>query len=205
VEPDDRINLSKSTSGDIVPTGAGPAGESADFAAEGVDVGDFRQGTEGSRLALARYLVGRVVLDYLTYWFYLVAVLVLAVGGLAWWLVSPWLGVPIVIIGFGVLLVRAAFAKLVALVTGAAFFGPIEQRLMALVSDTGGDVRRELRRVGLPSHSWTLPLLPIRFIGRRRAETIRRIRQIQLERVVSASRVDELHLVLRDAGVLRRR
>ncbi len=168
------------------------------------EVGDFRQGTESSRWALGNYLVGRVVLEYLGRWFTLVAVVLLALGALAWWQVSAWLGVPLVLVGFSVLGIRSLFVKLVGALTGAGRFGPLEDRMMALVADTRGDVRRELRRVGLPSRAWTLPLLPIRLLGRRRATTVRRIRQIELERVVSKSRVDELHLLLRDAGVTRR-
>jgi len=67
------------------------------------------------------------------------------------------------------------------------------------VSDTHGDVLRELRRLGLPSHLWTLPLLALRLAGRRRAETFERLRAFDIDRAVPKARLDELHLLLRDA------
>ena len=58
----------------------------------------------------------------------------------------------------------------------------------------------ELRRIGLPGRVWTLPLLAVRLLGRRRrGETLERLRTFELERAVPRSRLDELHLLLRRA------
>jgi hypothetical protein len=163
---------------------------------EGPEVGDFRQGTPGSRWALGRYLVGRAVVAYLDRALYVLAILVLGLGAAAWWLVSAWLGVPLVLVGLAVLGVRGLVATLVRGLTGTPKSGPADQRLNLLVDETRADVRRELRRIGLPSRSWTLPLLAIRLAGRRRAETFQKLREFRADNVVSASRVDELHLLL---------
>jgi hypothetical protein len=169
---------------------------------DGPEVGDFRQGTPASRWALGRYLVGRSVIGYVDRFLYVLAVVILALGALAWWLVSPWLGVPIVLIGLGVLAVRAIAGALIRGLTGAGQFGPEDERLRSLVADTGGDVRRELRRIGLPNRPWTLPLLALRLVGRRRAQTLQRLREFRADNVVPAARVDELHLLLRQNGRL---
>ena len=59
---------------------------------------------------------------------------------------------------------------------------------------------RELRRIGLPGRVWTLPLLAFRlFSSRRRQDTLARLRTFQVERAVPRARLDELHLVLREA------
>jgi hypothetical protein len=163
---------------------------------EGPEVGDFRQGTPGSRWALGRYLVGRAVVAYLDRALYVLAILVLGLGAAAWWLVTAWLGVPLVLVGLAVLGVRALVATLVRGLTGTPKSGPADQRLNLLVDETRADVRRELRRIGLPSRPWTLPLLGIRLAGRRRAETFQKLREFRADNVVSASRVDELHLLL---------
>jgi hypothetical protein len=169
---------------------------------DGPEVGDFRQGTPGSRWALGRYLVGRAVIGYVDRFLYVLAVVILVLAALAWWLVSPWLGVPLLLIGLGVLGVRALAAALIRGLTGAGQFGPSEDRLRALVADTGGDVRRELRRIGLPSRPWTLPLLVVRLLGKRRVQTLQRLREFRADNVVPAARVDELHLLLRRNGLL---
>ena len=64
-----------------------------------------------------------------------------------------------------------------------------------------GDVLRELRRVGLPGHMWTLPLLVVRLIrSARRADTVERLRAFELARVVPKPPLDEMFLLLRQAG-----
>jgi hypothetical protein len=80
--------------------------------------------------------------------------------------------------------------------TEADRYGQLETRLRALVSDTRGDVLRELRRVGLPSHTVTLPLLAIRLIGKRRKPTLARMREFDITRAVPKARLDELHMLL---------
>lgn len=161
------------------------------------EVGDFRQGSEGSRWLLGRYLLGRVIGEFVS-GALLVVVIALAAFAIAMYFVSPtWLAVLIGLLALAVLVVRVLFAAVLRRFSGAAMFGPVEARMRPLVSDTRADVRRELRRLGLPSRVWTMPLLAWRLRRRRRADTLRRFREFDAARVVPDSRVDELHLLVR--------
>lgn len=163
------------------------------------DVGDFRQGSQLSRWALARYLVGRAIAESVGKGLLLLAILLLGVAAACKWaLHSTVLAVLVAIVAIAVLVLRAALRAILRRLTAVDRYGPTEARLRRLVSDAHGDVLRELRRAGLPSHSWTLPLLAVRLVGRRRAETVRRLRSFDVDRAVPQSRLDELHMVLRD-------
>ena len=99
-----------------------------------------------------------------------------------------------------VLLFRALLLGIVRRLTGFRHYGPIEERMTALVADTRSDVLRELRRIGLPGRMWTLPLFVFRFLGRdRRRVTLERLLQFEVGRAVPQSRLDELHLLIRTA------
>lgn len=175
--------------------GSGPGGTGPD----GYEIGDFRPGSPGSRWALGRYLVGRAIAEYVSRALLVAALLVLALAGLLFWAGPTWAAVLILLVGLSVLAVRGLLVAVLRRVSGHAYFGPIEKRMRALVGDTGKDVRRELRRIGLPSRVWTLPLLVTRLAGRRRAETAQRLRAFELDRVVPKARLDELHLLVRSA------
>ena len=55
-----------------------------------------------------------------------------------------------------------------------------------------------LRAIGLPSRTWTMPVLAWRLARRkRRAETLERMRRFEVDRVVPAARLDALHLIVR--------
>jgi len=106
----------------------------------------------------------------------------------------------VAVIALGVLLMRALMLAVLRRLTAAGQYGPLEDRLRALVSDTRSDVLRELRRIGLPGHTWTLPLLGVRlFRSSRRQDTFDRLRTFQLDNAVPKARLDELHLLLRSA------
>ena len=171
------------------------------FGAPGIDVGAFEQGSPASRWALARYLVGRAVLESVSRSLFVVAVLVLALAAVVEFALHwTFLAVVIAIVGFGVLALRALLRAVLARLMAAGQIAPLEQRLRALVAETRADVRRELRRIGLPSHSWTLPLFAFRLFSRtRRPDTVARLRAFDIDNVVSPARVDELHLLLRNA------
>lgn len=161
------------------------------------DVGEFRQGSPLSRWALARYLVGRAIGESVGSTLLVVAVVLLGVAALAQWVVhSTLLAVLIAIVAVGVLLIRAVLRAVLRRLTEADRYGPLETRLRELVSDTRGDVLRELRRVGLPSHTITLPLLAVRLIGKRRKATLDRMREFDITRAVPKARLDELHMLL---------
>ena len=173
-----------------------PSGEDEWLSAD--EVGEFRQGSPLSQWALARYLVGRAIGESVGHMLLVVAVVLLALAaGCEWGLHSTFLAVVFGVLALTVLLVRAALRMILRRLTEADRYGPIETRLRALVSDTRADVLRELRRVGLPSHTVTLPLLALRLLGRRRRATLTRMREFDISRAVPKQRLDELHLLLR--------
>jgi hypothetical protein len=161
------------------------------------EVGEFRQGSPLSRWALARYLVGRAIGESVGSTLLIVAVVLLALAAVGQWVLhSTLLAVLIAIVAVGVLLIRAVLRAVLRRLTEADRYGPLEARLRELVSDTRGDVLRELRRVGLPSHTITLPLLALRLIGKRRKTTLTKLREFDIARAVPKSRLDELHMLL---------
>ena len=168
---------------------------------ENIDVGAFEQGSPLSRWALARYLVGRVLTEAVGNALMLTAIVLLVLAALAQFgLHSTLLCVLLVILAIGVLLVRFVLLAIVRRLTGFAQFGPLEDRMTALVDDTSKDVMRELRRIGLPGRTFTLPLLAFRFVGReRRADTLTKLKQFDTERAVPKARLDEVHILLRQA------
>jgi hypothetical protein len=164
------------------------------------EIGDFEQGSPLSRWALSRYLVGRAIAESVSRTLLVIALIVLAVAAaLQWGLHSTFLTVVAVVLAVFVLLVRWVLRAVLRRLTAADHYGPIEARLRGLVSDTRTDVWKELRRAGLPSRTLTLPLLALRLLGKRRRDTIARMRTFEVERAVPKARLDELHMVLKDA------
>jgi hypothetical protein len=165
------------------------------------EVGEFRQGSATSQWALGRYLVGRAITEAAGWSLMLVAVVLLVLTVLAKVLVhSTLLAVLLGILTIGTLLFRWALLGIVRRLTGFQRFGPLEDRMRELVNDTSVDVMRELRRIGLPGRLWTLPLLAFRFLGRdRRTDTLARLRKFETERAVPKARLDELHVLMRNA------
>jgi hypothetical protein len=162
------------------------------------EVGEFEQGSPLSRWALARYLVGRALGESVGHTMLVVALVLIGIAAACQWgLHSTFLAVIVGVLALLVLLLRAALRAILRRLTAAEQYEPIESRLRELVSDTRGDVLRELRRVGLPSHTLTLPILAIRLIGRRRAATLARLRTFDIDRAVPKARLDELHMLLR--------
>jgi hypothetical protein len=161
------------------------------------EVGEFRQGSPLTQWAFARYLVGRAIGESVGHTLLVVAVLVLGLAaGCQWGLHSTFLAVVLTVLALLVLLVRAVLRAILRRLTEADRYGVIETRLRELVADTRGDVLRELRRVGLPSHTVTLPLLAFRLVGRRRKATLARLREFDIDHAVPKARLDELHLLL---------
>jgi hypothetical protein len=164
------------------------------------DVGTFEPGTPFSRWALARYLVGRVILERVSSSLLMVAgVLLVLVVVAEWVLDSLFLAVVLAVIAVFVLILRAVLRAVLKRLMAAKVYGPMEERLGEIVDGGRKDVLAELRRVGLPSRTLTLPLLAFRLIGRRRQATIARMREFDVDRAVSKTRRDELHMLLREA------
>jgi hypothetical protein len=185
------------TSGDIVWPDETPKSTQPNADALGLEnVGDFRQGNPISQWALARYLVGRVIAERIRAGLLLTGLIILVLAALVYWFGPTWLAVLIVIVALFVFLARKIVTALIAQFTAAAVFRPIEDRMRALVADTHGDFRRELKRVGIPSSWWTFPVLVLRLVFRRR-QTFERMRTFDIARVVPKIRLDELHLLVR--------
>jgi hypothetical protein len=164
------------------------------------DVGSFDQGNEFTRWALARYIVGRVILERVSWALLGFALVFLVLGGLCeWGLHSTFLAVLCVLVALAILAMRAILRAVLHRLMAAAAYGPLEDRVRAITSGAGAAVLAEMRRVGLPGHMFTLPLLAPRLVGRRRHETMAKIRQFDVERAVPKARRDELHMVLREA------
>jgi hypothetical protein len=164
------------------------------------DVGAFRAGSAASRWALSRYLVGRALAESVGRTLFGAAV-VLLVGAVALQEAAHLtaLAVLVGLVAVAVLLLSAGLRAVLRRLTGAGLGEAVAVRLRRLVGETRRDVRRELRRLGLPSHAVTMPLLALRLAGRRRADTLQRLRGFELARVVPPARLDELHLVVRGA------
>jgi len=165
------------------------------------EVGDFRQGSQLSQWALARYLVGRSLGVSIGNNLLVLALLLLGIGALLQWGVhTTFWAIVVAVLALIVLGMRALVRALLNNLTAANRYRPLEDRLRALVSETRRDVLAELRRVGLPGRPWSLPLLAVRLIRpSRRRQTIDKLRQFDLDRAVAPARVDELHHIMRAA------
>jgi hypothetical protein len=168
----------------------------------GPEVGEFRQGTSFSRWALARYLVGRSMLASLSRGLLIVGLVILVLATTVWFGAhSHGWAVFVGLIALAVLVSRALLVAIIRRLTATREFAPVETRLRRLVADTRRAVLREMRRIGLPSHLWTLPLLAVYLLRPlKRRDTIARLRQFNVDRVVSSSQVDEVHLLLRQVA-----
>lgn len=191
---------------EIVPGSVGPraSGERPPTSGGGTepDVGFGGSDPVTSGL-LARYLVGRVVAARLSISLMFTALVLLA-GAVALWVWGPhWVAVLVGLVALAVIAFRALVVAILRRIMGVGQLGPAEDKVRALVADTQGDMRRELRRIGLPATVFGMPLLLIRLIGRRRAATFTRLKQFDVNRVVPRSRQDELHFVV--TSQLRRR
>jgi hypothetical protein len=159
-----------------------------------IEVGDFAQGTPASRWALSRYLVGRAVADSVARSLLAIGLLLVAATiVLASVAHAPFWAIVVGLVALGVLALRTV---LVAALRRLVSVGPADRRVRELLAATRADVRAELRRIGLPGRA--LPLLVWRFRAARRADTLSRLRGFDVDRVVPAARLDELHLLLRD-------
>ena len=162
------------------------------------DIGHFDQGSPLSRWALSRYLVGRAIGESVGRTLLAGSLLVFGLAAVSEWVLhSTFLAVLLIVLAVMVLLVRGVLRAVLRRLTAADRYGPLEARLRELVAATRGDVRKELRRVGLPSRALTLPLLAFRLTGKRRPASLAKLRQFDIDRAVPRDRLDELHMLLR--------
>jgi signal transduction histidine kinase len=155
-------------------------------------------GTGVGALMLARYLVGRALAARVSAMLWIAGAVLLA-GAVALWIGRfHLLAVLVALLGLIVLGFRALVMLVLRKVMAVGRLGAAEQRITALVRDTGGDLRRELRRIGLPGSVFGMPLLVMRILGRRRAQTFDRMRRFDVTNVVPRSRRAELEFLVRE-------
>jgi hypothetical protein len=160
-------------------------------------------GRPDSEAALRQYLLtralGRSVMS--TVQWSAIAILLLAAG--CWLIGLKVLAVLIGIVALFVLLFRSLLSAIGRRLSGADRLGPVEPQVRRLVARTGRGLRRELRRAGLPGTPWAPLLILLRLMRPyRRRQTAQALARVDLNRVVPASQLDELHLLLQSVGRL---
>ncbi|MDQ1740870.1 MAG: hypothetical protein QOE53_2522 [Pseudonocardiales bacterium] len=164
------------------------------------EVGNIGPGSAASQAVLRRYLLTRALGSSIVNAVQWTGVVVLLLAALSWlggWkLLAVLLGLAAVLI----LAVRAVLSAIQRGLSGASRLGPLEPRVAALVTRTRRELRRELRRVGLPGAPWAPLLIAGRLVRpTRRARTVEALSRIDLTKAVPPSQVDELQILLRQA------
>ncbi len=190
-------DVSAETVSFVKPSSTSGAGAPGTFPAAGEPVIE-QSGTGATALMLARYLVGRALAARLSLALWLVAGIIF-VGAVALWIVDAhWVAVVFALLGLIVLGVRALVMLVLRKVMAVGRLGSAEARITELVRDTGGDLRRELRRIGLPGSVLAMPVLLVRILGKHRLQTFERMRRFDVANVVPASRRAELDFLVRN-------
>jgi hypothetical protein len=149
---------------------------------------------------ILRYLLGRLAVDHirrLTRWFWVL----IPVGGLLALLLSPrWIGVGVAALGVLMLVLRVAAVRMLHQRSLAPEFRSAEDELAAAVDAGRTSLRVELRRVGLPSRSWHLPVFALRLArGKVRAKARARLRAVDVDRVLPRAQLQRALRLLEDA------
>ncbi len=163
-----------------------PSEAEAEVDAAAREVGAGRRTT-----VVMRYLLGRLAVDHLrrlTGWMWLVPLL-----GLGLLLVRPrWIGVGVLALGVLVLVSRFAAMWVLRRVSLPPRFRPVEEELRSAVEAGKANLRVELRRVGLPSRSWHLPVFVFRLArGDARAQARSRLREVDVDRVLPRAQLEK--------------
>jgi len=192
--------------GSSTPAGDGWPGDGAGWPGGGVRFGFPRSGPATSESGLRQYLItralGRAVLTTVLW----SGVAILALAAVCWLAHLTVLAVLVGLVGVAVLLLARLLSGFGRRLSGAEQLGPAEPQVRRLVARTGRGLRRELRRVGLPGSPLAPLLIALRlFRPYRRAATAQQLARVDLTRVVPASQLDELHLLLQSAGRLPER
>ena len=163
-----------------------------------IEVGNIGPSSAAGQAVLRRYLLTRALGSSIVHAVQWTGVVVLLLAALSWVggmkLLAGLLGLLAVL----VLGVRGALNAIQRRLSGAHRLGPLEPRVASLVTRTRRELRRELRRVGLPGVPWAPLLIAWRLVRPlRRARTVEALSRIDLTKVVPPSRVDELQILLR--------
>jgi len=163
-----------------------------------IEVGNIGPGSAGGQEALRRYLLTRALGSSIVNAVLWTGILVLVLAVASWLGGLKVLAVLLGVLALVILAVRRLLSGLARRLSGSSRLGPLEPRVAALVTRTRKDLRRELRRVGLPGSPWAPLLIAWRLVRPiRRVRTLQSLSRIDLIKVVPASQLDELHLLLR--------
>ena len=165
-----------------------------------IEVGNIGPGSAASQAVLRRYLLTRALGSSIVNAVQWTGVVVLLLAALSWIGGFKLLAVLLGLVAVVILAVRGLLSAIARRLSGAGRLGPLEPRVATLVTRTRRELRRELRRVGLPGVPWA-PLLIVWRLVRplKRARTVAALSRIDLTKVVPPSQVDELQILLRQA------
>ena len=165
-----------------------------------IEVGNIGPGSAASQAVLRRYLLTRALGSSIINAVQWTGVVVLLLAALSWLGDVKALAVLLGLVGLAILAVRGVLNAIARRLSGASRLGPLEPRVAALVTRTRRELRRELRRVGLPGVPWAPLLIAWRLVRPvRRVRTMHALSRIDLTKVVPPSQVDELQILLRQA------
>lgn len=205
---------------DVVPRPAGEgrhqwsadtvADPTAETRGDGFDPGDTGTwrvrdvvpGQEGGRrtTTILRYLLGLLAVDNvrkLTRFAFVVPVL----GALLLIVRPRWIGAAVLVLGLLLVVGRIAAVRLIVRRSLARRYRPVEDDLRAAVEAGKANLRGELRRAGLPSSSWSIPLSVVR-LGKStdRSKARSRLLEIEIDRVLPRAQLDRALKVLDEAA-----
>ncbi|HEV2886746.1 MAG TPA: hypothetical protein VGX49_07545 [Jatrophihabitans sp.] len=165
-----------------------------------IEVGNFGPGSAAGQAVLRRYLLTRALGSSIINAVQWTGVVVLLLAALSWLGGLKLLAVLLGLVALVILAVRGVLSGVSRRLSGSSRLGPLEPRVAALVTRTRRDLRRELRRVGLPGTPWAPLLIGWRLLRPlRRAHTLQALSRVDLTKVVPPSQVDELQILLRQA------
>jgi hypothetical protein len=165
-----------------------------------IEVGNIGPGSAASQAVLRRYLLTRALGSSIVNAVQWTGVVVLLLAGLSWLGDQKLLAVLLGLVALVILAVRGVLSALARRLSGASRLGPLEPRVAALVTRTRRELRRELRRVGLPGVPWAPILIVWRLVRPlKRVRTMASLSRVDLTKVVPPSQVDELQILLRQA------
>lgn len=181
----------------ILPAEPPRRSAAAGFEPPVVLVGDFRGAPDSSATSLRGYLLIRALASSVVSAVQCAGLAILVLAALCWLGGVKWLAVLVALVAILVLLFRAMLSALARRLSGSGRLGVVEPAVARMVSRTRRGLRRELRRVGLPSTPWAALSIAGRLIRLpRRSATLQALSQVDLARVVPADQLDELHLIL---------
>jgi hypothetical protein len=165
-----------------------------------IQVGNIGPGSAAGQAVLRRYLLTRALGSSIVNAVQWTGVVVLLLAALSW--LGGWklLAVLVGLVALVIFALRGVLSAIQRRLSGADRLGPLEPRVAALVTRTRRELRRELRRVGLPGVPWAPLLIAWRLVRPlRRPQTVAALSRIDLTKAVPPSQVDELQILLRQA------